>query len=182
MDTQLVKRAQEGDEAAFAELTIAIGERLHRIAFGILRDPALAEDAAQHALTEVWRNLPRLREPSRFEPWAYRTLVRSCYREARRRPRVVDLTKVREPFARDDLSAVNDRDQLERGFQRLSVDQRAVVVLHHYVGMTLDEVAGALDVPVGTVNSRLGRAMSKLRMALHVDTPTHEPAPQEVAR
>ena len=82
----------------------------------------------------------------------------------------------------DALGVINDRDQLERGFQRLSVDQRAVVVLHHYLGMTVEDVAQTLDIPVGTVGSRLGRAMEKLRLALHADAPTARPTPQEVSR
>jgi RNA polymerase sigma-70 factor, ECF subfamily len=169
MDTRLVVQAQEGDEAAFAELTNAVGERLYRIAFGILRDAAQAEDAAQHALVQVWRHLPQLRDPARFDAWANRTLVRACHRERRGAPFVTALTDQHQPAAPDELRAVNDRDQLERGFRRLSVDQRAVVVLHHYLGMTLEEVAATLEIPVGTVNSRLGRAMSKLRRALHID-------------
>jgi RNA polymerase sigma-70 factor (ECF subfamily) len=169
MDSRLVVQAQEGDEAAFAELTNAIGDRLYRVAFGILREAAQAEDATQHALVEVWRHLPQLRDPDRFDAWAYRTLVRSCHRERRRTPFVAALTVQYEPAAPDELRSVNDRDQLERGFRRLSVDQRAVVVLHHYLGLTLEEVADTLGIPVGTVNSRLGRAMTKLRQALHID-------------
>ena len=172
MDSRLVVQAQEGDEAAFAELTNAIGDRLYRVAFGILRDASLAEDAAQHALVEVWRHLPQLRDPARFDAWAYRTLVRSCHRERRRTPFVSALTDQDHPTAPDELRSVNDRDQLERGFRRLSVDQRAVIVLHHYMGFTLDEVADTLGIPVGTVNSRLGRAMTKLRQALHIDVAT----------
>ena len=74
-----------------------------------------------------------------------------------------------------------DRDLLQRGFERLSVDQRAVIVLHHYLDLTLEDTATALGVPVGTVNSRLARAMSRLRLALHVDSPPYEPVPEEVS-
>ena len=77
------------------------------------------------------------------------------------------------------LSSVVDRDQLERGFRRLSIDHRAVVVLHHYLDLPLDEVAETLGVPVGTVRSRLHHAMRGLRAALEADA---RPAPQEVAR
>jgi RNA polymerase sigma-70 factor (ECF subfamily) len=183
MDTQLVIRAQRGDEAAFADLTVAVGSRLYRIAYGILRDPQLAEDACQQALLKIWRKLPRLRDPARFEAWAYRFLVRACYDEARGlRRSLPDLTSIREPIVADDMSAVDDRDQLERGFQRLSVDHRAVIVLHHYLGLPISEVAEALGIPAGTARSRLDRAMAKLRFALQADPPARRPAPQEVAR
>ena len=76
------------------------------------------------------------------------------------------------------MSSVVDRDQLERGFRRLSIDHRAVVVLHHYLDMTVDEVAQTLGVPVGTVRSRLHYAMRALRSALEADA---RPAAREVA-
>jgi RNA polymerase sigma-70 factor (ECF subfamily) len=170
VEAELVVRAQQGDEGAFADVTLEIGARLYRIAYGILRDRHRAEDAAQAALVEIWRHLPRLREPTRFEAWAWRTLVRACYQEARRTPRMVELTSAPDPVARDDVRVVDDRDQLERAFRGLSIDQRAVVVLHHYQGLTLGEVAASLGIPVGTVNSRLGRAMVMLRAAM-VDDP-----------
>ena len=84
MDTELVVRAQKGDEQAFASLAVAAGDRLHAVAHRILRDIDLAEDATQQALLNVWRDLPQLRDPARFDAWSYRLLVRACYAEARR--------------------------------------------------------------------------------------------------
>ena len=76
---------------------------------------------------------------------------------------------------------VIDRDLLERGFRSLSVDQRTVLVLHHYAGMTAESMAEVLDVPVGTVQSRMARALARLRRTLHADSPpTSEPA-KEIA-
>ncbi|HET9498516.1 MAG TPA: sigma-70 family RNA polymerase sigma factor [Candidatus Limnocylindria bacterium] len=181
MDTDLVIQAQRGDEQAFASLAVAAGDRLHAVAHRILRDIDLAEDATQQALLSIWRDLPQLRDPARFEAWSYRLLVRACYAEARRNRswhpglRLVDTDT---PMA-DSSASVADRDQLERGFRRLSIDHRAVVVLHHYLDFTLDEVADALGVPVGTVRSRLHYAMRGLRAALDADA---RPAPREVAK
>jgi len=76
---------------------------------------------------------------------------------------------VSEPVSGDEIGRVGDRDQLERAFARLSVGQRVVVVLHHYLGMTTAEVAETLGIPFGTANSRLGRAMAKLRHVLGAD-------------
>jgi RNA polymerase sigma-70 factor, ECF subfamily len=172
MDTTLVVRAQRGDEEAFASLAVAVGGRLHAVAFRILRDFDLAEDATQQALLSIWRDLPQLRDPARFDAWSYRLLLRACYAEGRRSRRwtpVLRLLPTDQPAASEDLDPIVDRDQLERGFRRLSIDHRAVLVLHHYLGMTLDEVADTLGVPVGTVRSRLHHAMRGLRAALDAD-------------
>ena len=84
MDADLIGRAQRGDEEAFASLAVAAGDRLHAVAHRILRDTDLAEDATQQALLAIWRDLPQLRDPARFDAWSYRLLVRACYTEARR--------------------------------------------------------------------------------------------------
>lgn len=188
MDTELVTRAQRGDQAAFAEIASQTYGRLLSLAYGVLRDRALAEDATQQAMLDAWRNLPKLREPERFEAWTYRLTVNACYAESRRARRwlpnmPIDTTL--EPRARDEIGPVADRDQLERGFRELSVDHRAVVVLHHLLGLSHEEVGRALDIPPGTVRSRLYRAMQALRFALEPDTQPHaftEAATQEVLR
>ena len=171
MDVELVKRAQQGDEVAFASLAVAIGDRLHSVAIGILRDVDLAEDATQQALLSIWRDLPQLRDPARFPAWSYRLLVRACYAEARRERRWSPKLRVleRDAVATADLEDVVRRDQIERGFRRLSVEHRAVVVLHHYLDLTLQEVADTLAIPIGTVRSRLFYAMRGLRAALDAD-------------
>jgi RNA polymerase sigma-70 factor (ECF subfamily) len=173
MDTSLVVRAQQGDEGAFRDLTLAVGPRLLGVAFSILRERTLAEDATQQALLRMWRKLPRLRDPSRFEAWSYRLLVHACYAEAKRAPRWEHDQAIEapyEPVAADAFTSVVDRDQLERGFRHLSVDHRAVIVLHHLLELTHDQTAEALGIPVGTVRSRLYHAMQGLRAALEADT------------
>ena len=172
MDADLIGRAQRGDEEAFASLAVAAGNRLHRVAYRILRDTSRAEDATQQALLAIWRDLPQLRDPQRFDAWSYRLLVRACVTEGGRVNRWMPnlhLVPADESHDTDGTSAVHDRDQLERGFRRLSVDHRAVVVLHHYLDLPLDEVASTLGVPVGTVRSRLLYAMRGLRAALEAD-------------
>src|SRR6186997_1494636 len=84
VDAELIGRAQRGDEEAFASLAVAVGNRLHAVAHRILRDTDLAEDATQQALLAIWRDLPQLRDPARFDAWSYRLLVRACYAEGRR--------------------------------------------------------------------------------------------------
>ena len=182
MDISLVVRAQHGDEEAFASLAVAAGDRLHAVAHRILRDTDLDEDATQQALLTIWRDLPQLRDPARFDAWSYRLLVRACYAEGRRTRQWapnLHLLSADEPSRADGLSSVVDRDQLERGFRRLSIEHRAVVVLHHYLDMPLEAVAETLDIPLGTVRSRLLHAMRGLRAALDADA---RPAAQEASR
>ncbi|MEP6469207.1 MAG: sigma-70 family RNA polymerase sigma factor [Chloroflexota bacterium] len=182
MDTDLVVRAQSGDEGAFASLAVAAGDRLHSVAHRILRDIDLAEDATQQALLNIWRDLPQLRDPARFDAWSYRLLVRACYGEASRSRRSspnLRLLPADEPMAADGMSSVVDRDQLDRGFRRLSIDHRAVVVLHHYLDMPLEGVAESLGIPLGTVRSRLHYAMRGLRAALDADA---RPVKREAAQ
>ena len=188
MDAELVIRAQQGDGDAFTSLVDAVGGRLHAVAYSILRDRELAADATQHALLSAWRDLSRLRDPARFEAWTFRLLVRACYAEARHErrwmPALVLDAQTGEPADDDPTSHVVDRDQLERGFRRLSVEQRAVVVLRHYLDLAPAQVADALGIPVGTVHSRLSRAIATLRAALDADdrppSPPGIPSPRPV--
>ena len=182
MDTDLVVRAQRGDKGAFAELASGVADRYLAVARRILRDLNLAEDATQQALLSIWQDLPHLRDPARFDAWSYRLLVRACYAEGKKQRRWAPnlrLLPTDESAAVDDLSSVVDRDQLEGGFRRLSIDHRVVVVLYHYLDLPLDQVADVLGVPVGTVYSRLHYAMRALRAALEADS---RPTAQEVAR
>ena len=181
METDLVVRAQRGDKGAFADLASGIADRFLAVARRILRDLDLAEDATQQALLSIWRDLPQLREPARFEAWSYRILLRACYAEGRKQRRWAPnlrLLPVDLPAA-DGLSTVVDRDQLESGFRRLSLDHRTVVVLRHYLDLPADRIAELLGVPVGTVHSRLHHAMRALRAALDADARS---VPEEAAR
>ena len=185
MDTELVIHAQNGDQQAFATLADALYGRLHQVAYRILRDRALAEDATQQAVLLMWRDLPQLRDPDRFEAWSYRLLVNACNAEFRRRKRslpTVGPQGLIEPVAPDDYSRLFDRDQIEHGFAELSVDHRAVLTLRYYLDMPLEAIAEALDVPIGTVNSRLHRAISNMRAALDEATGGPVKAPEGAIR
>jgi RNA polymerase sigma-70 factor (ECF subfamily) len=168
----LVVRAQRGDHDAFAVLAGATIDRLDTAARLVLRDPERARDAVQEALVRAWRDLPGLRDPDRFNAWLHRLLVRACYdelRRARRRPIEVELTPIDHPSVADSAGAMVARDEIERAFRRLDVDQRIVVALHYYLDLPLPEVASALGVPLGTAKSRLHRGLGALRRALAAD-------------
>ena len=172
MDQDLVVRAQQGDQRAFESLTVAHHARLFRVANCLLRDRGLAEDATQQAYLDIWRNLQRLRDPTKFEGWSYRLLVHACYAEARHRPDWVSDDKVpakQEPRAADDYAAVLDREALDRGFARLPMDHRAVLVLRYLLDMTPAEVARTLGITRWSVYMRLRRAEDAMRAALEAD-------------
>ena len=173
MDRDLVERARRGDRDAFATLVHRVSDGLYAIAFRMLRDTGLAEDALQNALVTAWRQIPHLRDPERFEAWMYRVLVNSCYVEARRSRRwtvnVRALPEHDEPSTPDASRAAADRDELDRAFRKLPIDQRSVFVMHHYLGLPLVEVAETLGIPAGTARSRLHYATRALRTAVEVD-------------
>ena len=172
MDRELVERAQQGDESAYAALAVRIADRMYAVAHHILRDTGRAEDAAQQAMIDIWRMLPQLKDPERFQAWAYRIVVRAAYAEAGRQ-RLWGLWSATVPpsrsFAPDHAAGIADRDQLERGFRRLPLEHRVVVVLKHFAGLSNEEIADALDIPEGTVRSRLHYSLRTLRAALEAD-------------
>jgi RNA polymerase sigma-70 factor (ECF subfamily) len=183
IDTQLVIRAQQGDESAYASITSAVYGHLQQVAYRVLRDPDLAEDATQEALIRVWRKLPRLRDPSRFEAWSYRFLINACADEARRQRRALPTIQAKlEGSAPDETGRIGDHDLLEHAFEQLSFDHRSVIVLHHYLDLTLEATAETLGISLGTAKSRLHRAMTKLREAMRVQAPERIRAVPRVVR
>ncbi len=173
MQRDLVVRAQGGDVDAFSALTAGSMSRLTGAARLIVRRDDIAADAVQDALLRAWLDLRGLRDPDRFDSWLHRLLIRACYRAAKqiRTRDVVEI--VMSPLTaspdRDHQATFAVRDQLDRGFARLSPDHRAAIVLHHYLGMSMAEAAGVLGIPLGTMQSRLNRATRIMRAALDAD-------------
>jgi RNA polymerase sigma-70 factor (ECF subfamily) len=176
MQRDLVLRARSGDHDAFTALAAEAFDRLHRTARLILRSDELAADAVQEALLAAWLHIRAVRDPDRFDAWLNRLLVHACYREARRvkHREIVEIHMIapdlRGSGDAQELTAV--RDQLERGFRRLTPEQRAVLVVHHYLGLPDVEGALVLDIALGTFKSRLNRASAALRGALAADERT----------
>jgi RNA polymerase sigma-70 factor (ECF subfamily) len=178
MQRDLVLRASAGDRDAFTALADEAASRLTRTARLILRDDDEAADAVQDALVAAWLHIRAVRDVDRFDAWLHRLLVHACYRIARRtrhrRAMEIDVALV-EPAGRSDAQgATIMRDQLERGFRRLTPEHRAILVVHHYLGLPAAEAAVVLDIPLGTFKSRLSRAGAAVRASLDADerTPT----------
>jgi RNA polymerase sigma-70 factor (ECF subfamily) len=171
VDIDAVVRARAGDRDAFDRLAMLVVDRLYRVARLVLRDMEAAEDAVQETLVRCWRDLPSLREPARFDAWLHRLLLRAVQDEFRTRGRDRAIVRVLRPEAvtADRADDVAVREQLERGFQRLTLEHRSVLVLRLYLGLSLEETATTLGIPAGTAKSRLHYATAAMRDALEAD-------------
>jgi RNA polymerase sigma factor (sigma-70 family) len=174
----VIDRAMRGEHEAYEHLAREAAERLYPVARRILRDGDLADEALQRTLVTIWRGLPRLRDVERYEAWSYRVLVRFCGDEQRRQRRLAAASVSPELLGGDgDGSAgISDRDQLERAFRRLSSEQRAVVVMTYYRGLSGAQVGDLLGISPGTVASRLHYALRNLRAAIDADSRPPFPA------
>ena len=179
--SDLVQRASRGDAAAFDALVATrLGASL-RLARAIVDSPADAEDVVQEAFVSAWRSLPRLREPERFDAWFGRILVNTARTHVRRRgsvrPISIDRRRVGDdspehsgPGRHDPaLASVDASDALGRAIDRLTVDQRSILALHHLEERPVAEIAAALGIPVGTAKWRLHAARQALERALEAE-------------
>jgi len=171
-DDALVGRARRGDSDAFGRLIEPRTQRLLRMATVILGNHADAYEAAQEALLAAWIHLPGLKDADRFDAWLNRTLVNKCRDSLRKRKRVreIDLSEA-------DVVAVGDGHDdraahaaVLGAFDRLSVEHRQILVLHHVEDLPLDRIAHELRIPVGTAKSRLWSARRALERALEAES------------
>jgi RNA polymerase sigma-70 factor (ECF subfamily) len=172
VDRKLVVAAQRGDQVAFMDLIRARVDRLFSIARRILRDVDRAEDALQDALVIAWRDLPDLRDPDRFDFWIQRVLANMCIEHARRDRRRyarLEVINLDDHVASDQLAGLADRDIVDRAFRRLKPEERAVLVLRHYLGYEPSAIADLLGLPGGTIRARLHHAHRAMRAAIEAD-------------
>jgi RNA polymerase sigma-70 factor (ECF subfamily) len=167
----LVSRARSGQREAFDLLAMSIVDRLYAVARLVLRDSDRAEDAVQETLVRCWRDLPSLRDVEKFDAWLRRLLMRAITDEFRRgRSHLASIAMLWvEPSARDESEDIVVREQLDTAFRRLTVEHRAIVVLRLYLGLSIEESASSLGIPVGTAKSRLHYATDAMRLALEAD-------------
>jgi RNA polymerase sigma-70 factor (ECF subfamily) len=174
----LVERARDGDRHAFDRLVAARLPQTFRLAKAITGHAGDAEDVTQEAFLQAWRNLPRLREPARFDAWFGRILVNEARMSLRRRGRVmtvsVDALDVRDGDTRSfvpgvvdpSIDAVAQGDALQRAIDRLTLDQRTILAMHHLEERPVAEIAAVFDIPVGTAKWRLHEARAALERAM----------------
>ena len=175
LDRSLIDRARNGDLDAFETIVRARMDAVHRLTNAILGDEADARDAAQETFVLAWRELPRLREPEKFEAWLQRVAVNAARMalraRGRRRIREIPSSQVVALASRvaADGGPEADAARLDAALRLLPVDQRAILVLHHLDGRPLAEIATILDIAVGTAKSRLFAARRALETALRAD-------------
>jgi RNA polymerase sigma factor (sigma-70 family) len=163
LSAELIERVIGGDREAFGRLV----EPYLAIALGAARlitgDEADAADAVQDALLKAWLGLPGLRDPQLFPAWFRRIVIRSAARSIRGRPiRWVELDPDAQAPA-DSLDRELDRRLLARAFGRLDAKDRVLLTLHHYWQLPVAETSRILDLPEGTVRSRVHHALRRLR-------------------
>jgi RNA polymerase sigma-70 factor (ECF subfamily) len=173
LERELIEQARRGDRAAYEQIVRRKVETVYRTARAILGNDADADDATQESLINAWRRLPSLRDVDRFDAWLGRITVNACRMALRRRrgPAMValgddsahELTETHRPGI--EHRAVT-ADAFDRAFDRLPVEQRAILVLHHRDELSIAEVAARLGIPEGTVKSRLGAARTALDRSL----------------
>lgn len=169
----LVDLAREGDAGAFESLVRSQMDAMYRLGLAILGDEADAADAAQMTFVAAWRQLPRLRDVDRFGAWLQRVAVNSCRTvlraRGRRRIREIPVAEM-DPAGERALgvapSVQPDGEIMRAAIGHLSLDQRAILALHHLDGWPVAEVAEILGIPVGTAKSRLFKARAELQKAL----------------
>ena len=175
LDRSLIDRARNGDLDAFDIIVRARMEAVYRLTSAILGDEPDARDAAQETFVAAWRQLPRLREPDRFDAWLQRVAVNAARMtlraRGRRRIREIPTSSVAAiaDASAPEPSADRDARRLDAALGRLPIEQRAILVLHHLEDRPLAELAAILDVPVGTAKSRLFAARRALAALLGRD-------------
>ena len=159
----------ETSEAAFAALTRRHLDSAYRLAWAILENDGDADDATQDAFTLAWRGRRSLRDPARFDAWFGRILVNVCRQRLRQRARArirPAAEGCRRPDRRCERHISGRLTPISRAMTRLDADHRIVVVLRYWADLSVDDIAARLDVPAGTVKSRLHYALRSMRPRL----------------
>jgi RNA polymerase sigma-70 factor (ECF subfamily) len=179
LERELVEGARQGDRAAFDALVRRKVDVVYRTSLAILGREADAEDATQETFLAVWRKLPTLRDADRFDAWLGRITVNSCRATLRRRRGVREISVEEGETATGSpqgdspqlIDLTVEKDAFDRGFERLSVEDRALLLFHHRDELGLVEIADRLHIPIGTVKSRLHRARRALERAMTIEQP-----------
>ena len=169
-DHKLIASAQLGDRQAFSELVCRHQHGITNLVYRMCGDLHLAEDAAQEAFVRIWQNLNHYKPQYAFRSWLYRIATNAALDVLRReRPTAdVDLLPLADQSPTPEQVAETDQRAawVRQAVIRLSETLRVVLVLREYEGLSYDEIAAVLDIPIGTVMSRLNSARTQLRREL----------------
>ena len=170
-EDRLVRRARRRDAAAFTELVRRYDAQLRDLAFHLLGDRDLIDDAMQELYVKAFRALPGFKGRASVGTWLYRLTYNACLdelRRSRRRPSPVSLEEIPEPSAAtpDPAETLSGPDELRAALLEMPPDQRAAVWLVDAMGFDYTQAATIMATPVGTVASRLNRARTALRRTL----------------
>lgn len=172
-ELELVAKAQRGDQQAFCQLVSCHRQGVINVVYRMCGDAALAEDAAQEAFLRAWQHLGRYRPSSPFRNWLYRIALNAAYDALRRAPQTLDVDELSLASAEDGPHAIFAREERARRVRRavraLPEASRSVLVLREYEGLSYREIADVLDIPIGTVMSRLNYGRNRLRQMLAAD-------------
>lgn len=180
LDDYLVVAAQTGDRRAFADLVRRWQRRLLAHGWRLTGDDEAARDAVQAAWLEIARGLPRLKDERAFPAWAYRIVTRRCAREIsglkdrRELARALTAQPTPDPTPAPDVDPTGDVGRLREAIRTLPPAQRAALALFHFEDLSIPEIAVALDVPAGTIKTRLMHARRRLRAVLEGND--HDPS------
>ena len=164
-DRELIADVANGDEAAFRQLYDRFADRVYRYAYTILRGKHLAEEVAQETMIAVWKGASKFAGRSKVSTWIFgiaRNQAYSLVRKEIRTERVPDVSLVQP----DPAPGIHRQEKVARALERLSDDHREVVFLTFYEGLSYGEIASILDIPTGTVKSRMFHAKKQLGEAL----------------
>jgi RNA polymerase sigma-70 factor (ECF subfamily) len=166
----VLDRAREGDEEAFATIVHVYDRRLRGLAYRVLGDTNRMDDALQEAYVRAFRALPRFRGDAKLSTWLFGITYNACLDELAKANKVshlpLDVLVEQASAAPEPGEALGLRDELGAALMALTPEERATLVLVDAEGFDYSAAAKILDVPVGTVASRLNRARSSLRTAL----------------
>jgi RNA polymerase sigma-70 factor (ECF subfamily) len=171
-ENALIEQAQQGDRNAFGELVSRYYPGVVRVVYRLCGDTGLAEDMAQEAFLRGWINLPSFHPQSSLRNWLYRIAVNATLDVLRRRPEETLEDEAVQMFpdqAMGPETALIEKERvalLQQAVRSLPEAARSVLVLREYGGLSYQEIASVLDVPVGTVMSRLNYARNRLRELL----------------
>jgi len=188
-DDLLIRRARDGDTAAFGELVQRYQTRIYAVCLRILADPEEARDAAQDAFITAFRKLAQFRGDAAFSTWLHRIAVNACYdelRRAKRRPMLHAIGAADDdprpepgPPSRDPADEIAGTVDAVRALASIPEDFRVVLVLADVEDLPYEEIARVLEVPVGTVKSRVHRGRIALGKALSGEPPASSEASEE---